>query len=67
MLVALSDADGVNALPWEVDAMLRALCLSNPPLCWEDRSVRGSILRHRKCLAKRETHYKICKLALDTC
>lgn len=40
--------------------------MSNPLLCWEDRSVRGSVLRHTKCLAKRETRYKMCKLALYT-
>lgn len=49
---------------WKAEAMLGAQCLSNPLPCWEDRSVRGSVLRHRKCLAKRETRYKICKLAL---
>lgn len=49
----------------KVEAMLRSQCLSNPLPCWEDGSVRGSVLRHRKCLVKRETRYKICKLALN--
>lgn len=52
-------------LPCEqVEVMLRAQCLSNPLPWREDRSVRGSVLRHRKNQAKRETRYKICKLAL---
>lgn len=65
MQVVLPEADSLNALLWEVEAMLRAQCLSNPLQCWEDGSVRGSVLRHRKRLAKRETRYKICKLALN--
>lgn len=53
-------------LPCEqVEVMLRAQCLSNPLPWREDRSVRGSVLRHRKSQAKRETRYKICKLALS--
>lgn len=53
-------------LPCEqVEVMLRAQCLSNLLPWREDRSVRGSILHHRKSQAKRETRYKICKLALS--
>lgn len=58
-------ADSVNVMLWKAEAVLRAQCLSNPPPCWEDRSVRGGVLCHRKRLAKRETRYKICKLALS--
>lgn len=65
MQVILPEADGLDAKLWKVEAMLRAQCLSNPLQCWEDRSVRGSALRHRKRLAMRETRYKICKLALN--
>lgn len=65
MQVVLPEADSLNAMLWNVAAMLGAQCLSNPLPCWDDRSVRGSILRHRKCLAKRETRYKTCKLALS--
>lgn len=41
MQVAVPEAASVDAVLQEAEAPRRAQCLSNPQLCWEDRSVRG--------------------------
>lgn len=48
MQVVLPVADTLNTMLGKVEALLGAQCLSNPQPCWEDRSVRGGVLRHSK-------------------